>query len=367
MSSASLAMGRQTVGRFATDHSIVGIWLGAVAMLVWVMIMVGGATRLTDSGLSITEWQPILGIVPPLSDAAWLEAFEKYKAIPQYVLINKGMTLDAFKAIYWWEWAHRLLGRGIGLVLAVPLALLWWRGLISRPTALAVLAIGGLVGLQGLAGWLMVQSGLGAGKIAVSPYRLTFHLSLAMLILALLVALFLSVMRHGDQPVRLRTSTRSQVLTATALLALMALQIVVGGFVAGTKAGLTYTTWPLMDGQLIPNGLGVLTPWWLNLAENVTTVQFAHRMLAYAVVALALWHAACVWRTADDGAVRLSGAAVAVGVLAQAALGIATLLTVADGRIPLALGVAHQGGAALLLSALVWHVTLLRRTAAPAG
>lgn len=363
MSSASLVVGRAAGARRETDHHIVGVWLGAVAAMVWVMIMVGGATRLTDSGLSITEWQPILGTLPPLTDAAWLEAFEKYKAIPQYALINKGMSLSAFKTIYWWEWAHRLLGRGIGLALALPLAVLWWRGLISRPTAWAVLAIGGLVGLQGLVGWLMVQSGLGAGKIAVSPYRLTFHLSLAMLILALLVGLFLTVIRRHDQPVRLRTTTRTQLGIAVALLVLLAAQIVVGGFVAGTKAGLTYTTWPLMNGQFIPSGLGSLTPWWLNLAENVTTIQFAHRIVAYALVALALWQAASVWRTADDGAVRLSAAVLGLGALAQATLGIATLLAVADGRIPLALGVAHQGGAATLLVVMVWHATVLRRAA----
>ncbi|MCK4276648.1 MAG: COX15/CtaA family protein, partial [Phycisphaerae bacterium] len=255
------------------------LWLGCIAFLIVAMILVGGATRLTDSGLSITEWQPIVGAIPPLSDGDWQEAFEAYKQIPEYTQVNKGMSLSAFKRIYWWEWAHRFFGRLIGIAYAVPLFVFWLLGRVPKgflPKLLAILVLGGL---QGFFGWYMVQSGL-VERVDVSHYRLALHLVTAFVILASL--LWVAFELVGDQP-----DDRSHVLqsaqhwTAAAIVAVLFLQVIIGAFVAGLKAGLTHNTWPLMDGALIPDGLLTLSPWHLNLIDNETTVQFIHRLLAY--------------------------------------------------------------------------------------
>ena len=327
-------------------------WLFSVAALVFAMVIVGGATRLTDSGLSITEWQPIIGIVPPLSEAGWQDAFAKYKATPEYERMNQGMTLDAFKVIYWWEWAHRALGRLIGLVFALPFLWFWVRERLPHgltPKLLGVLALGGL---QGFIGWYMVQSGL-VDRVDVSPYRLSLHLSMATVIFGLLLWLALGLSdrsRHG----RLKSVTQNQQYLALVLLALLLVQIALGGFFAGTKAGLTYNTWPLMDGQLIPGGLAALEPWYVNFFENVTTVQFTHRTVAYLLVAFVLWHAWFLARTAGDERLVLSAALLAAAVVGQAALGIWMLIT-AQGAIPIGLGLAHQGGAVVVFATAVWH------------
>jgi cytochrome c oxidase assembly protein subunit 15 len=334
------------------DTVWVRAWLFAVAALVSAMVVVGGATRLTDSGLSITEWQPILGAVPPLSEQDWQDAFAKYQQIPEYKLVNKGMSLEAFKFIYWWEWTHRLLGRLIGLVFALPLLWFWVRGRLPRqlkPKLLGVLALGGL---QGLMGWYLVQSGL-VERVDVSHYRLALHLTMAIVIFGLLMWLALGLSERSA-PVRLKTVTRTQRGRAPVLLALVLAQIVLGAFVAGLKAGLAYNTWPLMDGKLIPDGLGALEPWYLNLSENVTTVQFLHRMVAYMIVAIALWHAWSLTRSADDERLTQSAALLALAVVAQAALGVWTLLA-AQGAIPIGLGLAHQAGAVTVVAAAVWH------------
>jgi cytochrome c oxidase assembly protein subunit 15 len=336
-------------------------WLAVVALMVVAMVLVGGATRLTDSGLSITEWQPILGAIPPLSEADWQAAFAKYRQIPEYRLINKGMSLEAFKVIYWWEWAHRFLGRLIGLAFALPLAVLWLTGRIPRGYGLPLLGVLALGGLQGVIGWYMVQSGL-VDRIDVSPYRLALHLSVAILILCWIVWLLMDLSPDGGAPQALATLSGGDRALGLAVAALLALQIVIGGFVAGLKAGLTYNTWPLMDGRLIPAGLATLEPWYLNLSENVTTVQFLHRGAAYLLVAAALVHAIGVWRRADDDRPRLTAAVLAAGLLLQAALGVATLLAAADGTIPIGLGLAHQVGAALLAALTTAHLhALLRR------
>lgn len=363
----------------------VSSWLLLVTALVVLIIGVGGATRLTGSGLSITEWGPIVGAVPPLSPADWTAAFEKYKRIPQYELLNKGMTLDEFRTIYWWEWGHRQIGRLIGLVYALPLLVLLAMRAVPAGYVGPLLGVGILIGMQAAVGWFMVQSGFAPNQIAVSPYRLTLHLSLAFAVLGLLVWLALALRRPlecgaMDAPADVRRGWRWSTATAALFTALLYFQIVAGGFVAGTRAGLTYNTWPLMDGHLIPAGLGMLSPWYLNLTENITTVQFNHRMLAYAVVALALAQAIALVlprRSMADARLglpasrplqslparhmhadpRISALLLAVGVMAQAGLGIATLLNVGDGRIPILLGIAHQVCAAALLILAVWHLS----------
>jgi cytochrome c oxidase assembly protein subunit 15 len=330
-------------------------WLAFVALLVLAMITVGGATRLTDSGLSITEWQPILGAIPPLTDAHWLEAFAKYQQIPEYHLVNKGMSLEAFKAIYWWEWSHRFLGRMIGVAFGLPLLFFWLKGALrpGYPAKLAgVLALGAL---QGGIGWFMVKSGL-VDRVDVSQYRLALHLTVAFLILALVVWLALSLGRRGE------TQASSKVPTlAPWILGAVLLQVVLGAFVAGLKAGLLYNTWPSMNGMLIPDDLLAMEPWYLNPFENPSMAQFDHRLVAYAVLVLA---AVEVWRLARAGTrseVKGSSHLLLAAVVAQAALGIWTLLH----AVPLHLGIAHQAGAALVLIVAVRHLHVTRRVATP--
>lgn len=341
-------------GSAAWDRAV-RIWLYAVAGLILAMITVGGATRLTDSGLSITEWQPILGAIPPLTEAHWLEAFAKYKQIPEYHLVNKGMSLEAFKAIYWWEWGHRFLGRMIGLAFALPLAIFWFAGALRPgygPKFVGVLALGAL---QGAIGWYMVKSGL-VDRVDVSQYRLALHLTVAFLILALVVWLALDL---GNAE---RTHTSPQNRSATlAWLTVGAifLQVVLGAFVASLKGGLVYNTWPTMGGTLFPHDLMAIEPWYHNPFENPVMAQFNHRLIAYTVVLLVALEA---WRTFASGASDRAKASVAllvVGVLGQAALGIWTLLE----AVPLSLGIAHQSCAAILLILAVRHLHVTRRGA----
>jgi cytochrome c oxidase assembly protein subunit 15 len=337
----------------------VQIWLLVLAALVFCMIVVGGAVRLTDSGLSITEWQPLLGAIPPLNEADWLVAFEKYKAIPEYSVVNAGMTLDGFKAIYWWEWAHRFLGRFIGIAFAVPFVVFGLLGKVRGTFALKCLGVLALGGLQGVIGWYMVKSGL-VDRVDVSQYRLALHLLTAFAILSLLVWLALEA-GPASARVRLRTVTRGQRRTAVALFALVFVQSGLGALVAGLKAGLTYNTWPLMDGKLVPDGLATQSPWYLNLFENVTTVQFDHRVTAYAVVILALAHLVALIRSADDERIVGSAGLLAGCGLAQMLIGIWTLLW----GVPLELGLAHQAGAAVVIAAATLHLHTITRAAPP--
>ncbi len=337
-------------------------WLAIVALLVLAMIVVGGATRLTDSGLSITEWLPILGAIPPLSAEDWQTAFDKYRQIPEYQLVNKGMSLDEFKFIYWWEWAHRFLGRFIGLAFALPLAVFWAMGRIPRgytPKLLGILALGGL---QGFFGWYMVQSGL-TERVDVSHYRLALHLTTAFVILAAIVWVALELGRDDDR-IRLASVDGTDRAIAWGIVAVLFLQVVVGAFVAGLKGALVHNSWPLMDGGFVPHDLFELTPWTMNFVENAATVQFVHRLLAYLLVALALWQAVRLMRRADDERVVISSLIAVVALLAQAALGIWTLLAAgAAAEIPIGLGLLHQGGAAVVLVILIWHVHRIARTA----
>jgi cytochrome c oxidase assembly protein subunit 15 len=326
--------------------------LFVVAALVFLMVSVGGATRLTGSGLSITEWQPIVGTVPPLSQADWLEAFAKYQQIPQYRHVNRGMSLDAFKTIFWWEWTHRFLGRLIGAAFLLPFLFFLAAGQMPRALLGRLSGIFALGAMQGFIGWYMVRSGL-ADRIDVSQYRLALHLGLAIAIFGALIWVALSVEEPQRRPAATRLIPAGR---AGAIVLLVFVQILLGAFVAGLKAGASYNTWPLMDGRLVPDGLGVMQPWYLNLFENALTVQFNHRLAAYALVLATIWH---VWTLAGrthDPKIRFTAAALAAAVLAQAALGIAALLA----QVPLALGLAHQAGAAAVFGLAVWHLYALR-------
>jgi cytochrome c oxidase assembly protein subunit 15 len=329
------------------DRHAIRTWLLAVAALVLAMVAVGGATRLTESGLSIVEWQPVTGALPPLSEAAWQRQFEKYKAIPQYQTLNPGMSLAAFKTIFWWEWTHRLLGRLIGVAFLLPLLWFLWQGRVEAPLRGRLWMIFGLGAFQGAVGWWMVASGL-AERVEVSQYRLAFHLTLACLIyVALVWTAQARVPRSGMlAPMRLRSC-------AKLLLVLVLAQIYLGALVAGLRAGLIYNTWPLIDGQLVPaaSQLFFAEPWWRNFFENPLTVQFDHRLVAYALWLTAILHAVDVTRTLRRGAALWGALALACVVTFQAALGILTLLEQA----PLAIALMHQGMAMIVLTIAVVH------------
>jgi heme a synthase len=338
-----------------THTRAVRLWLYAVAALVLAMVLVGGATRLTESGLSITEWKPVMGVMPPLSQNAWQAEFEKYQALPQYREMNRGMTLDAFKTIYWWEWTHRLLGRVIGVAFLLPFLFFLWRGWVAPSMRPRLWFIFGLGALQGAVGWWMVASGL-AERVEVSQYRLATHLLLACLIY---VAIIFTAQRMHERapppqpvPVRIRAG-------AIALLVVVLGQIYLGALVAGLRAGYAYNTWPLIDGALVPDAARLFfdTPLWRNFFENVLTVQFDHRMLAYAIFVIALLHAIDVARAVKDRGVRIGAVVLfAVSVL-QMALGIATLLWV----VPLSLALLHQAMAMLVLTAATVHAAVVQQ------
>lgn len=343
----------QTGPDAARDVAHVRIWLWLVAALVFVMVSLGGATRLTGSGLSITEWRPIMGILPPLSQADWLDAFAKYQQIPQYEHVNRGMSLEAFKLIFWWEWTHRFLGRLVGAAFLLPFLYFLAARRIPRGHTARLAGIFALGALQGAIGWYMVSSGL-ADRIDVSQYRLALHLGLAILIFGALVWIALSL----DAPsVPASGAWSGQAVAAGGIVLLVFLQILLGALVAGLKAGSGYNTWPLMDGQLVPSGLGAVEPWYLNLFENALAVQFNHRIVAYALVLATIGQAWTLARRAGEPRIRTAAMLLAGGVLAQAALGIWTLLA----QVPLALGLAHQAGAAVVFGLAVWHLHVLRR------
>ena len=328
--------------RVLRDRALVRRWLYAVLAIMLALVLVGGATRLTDSGLSITEWEPIHGVVPPLSAAAWEEKFAKYREIPEYREINRGMSLDAFKTIYWWEWGHRVLARGVGLAFALPLLAFWLAGRIEprlKPRLLGLLVLGGM---QGAVGWWMVASGL-TERTDVSQYRLAAHLTMASLIVAG-IAWVARGLRDG------RTHGGSALtLSAGPLAGAVLVQIYLGALVAGMDAGLAYNTWPLMDGALVPGGLLAADPWWLNGFENAKAVQFIHRTFAYTVLGFALWHAWRCW--GEGGSARRWGIGLLALVLWQAVVGITTLLL----AVPIGWALLHQFTALMLLAAVVWH------------
>ena len=329
---------------------LIRTWLWAVAVCIFLMVIVGGATRLTQSGLSITEWKPVVGIVPPLTSEAWQAEFEKYKAIPQYAQLFPDMDLSGFKGIYYWEWAHRLLGRFIGALFALPLLAFWMTRRLTpslKPRLLGLLALGGL---QGAIGWWMVKSGLSA-RVDVSQYRLAIHLVTASVTFAWAIWLAEGLRPPAGLPAG-RNARRFRA-AASVVVACIFVQLGLGALVAGLHAGLTYNTWPLMDGHLVPPvaDLARQSPLWSNLFENVTTVQFDHRMMAYLVLLLAVVHAADVWSRAPGTALARRAALLAALVGAQAILGIATLLLV----VPIWAALLHQAFAMVVLAAAIVH------------
>jgi heme a synthase len=358
----------------------VAAWLFGVCGLIFLMVVVGGVTRLTLSGLSITEWHPIIGVVPPLTEAQWAAAFRRYQQVPEYRALHYGMSLADFKSIYFWEYAHRLLGRLIGVAFALPLVWFWLKGRLPRRLAPALLGILALGFAQGFLGWYMVESGL-ADRLEVSQYRLVAHLILALAIYSLILWTALGLLNKPSPPIRgeregpvaqqwegevgARTRSNAPHLTpslsapgggegaflwrraAEVVIVLVGLTIAAGGFVAGTRAGLIYNTFPLMDGRFVPAGYAALEPFVRNWFENVTTIQFDHRLLAETtfVVVIMLTAVGMVWPPLPRPALAALGAA----VLGQAALGISTLLS----GVPVPLAAAHQAGAVLLLTAAI--------------
>jgi heme a synthase len=329
----------------------VRIWLFAVAALVFAMVLVGGVTRLTESGLSITQWKPVTGVLPPLSDADWRQEFARYKQIPQYSKLNPDMDVEGFKTIFYWEWSHRLLARLIGAAFILPLLWFWRTGRLKGALGREVLVATGLLALEPIVGWWMVASGL-SERVEVSQYRLAAHLLIGT---ATFGALLWAAVGLRARP-REVASRRFAALSSLIAICVFC-QIGFGALVAGLRAGLTFNTWPLMDGRIIPAGLFIQSPWWRNVFEDVTTVQFEHRLLGYVVVALALWQAFAASRAAPGTALARRARAVGALALSQAALGIVTLLLV----VPIWAGLLHQAFAMLLFGMAVahWRATTL--------
>ena len=334
------------------QHAIV-MWLLACCAMVFAMIVVGGATRLTHSGLSITEWQPIVGTLPPITTADWIIVFDKYKLTPEYQKVNAGMSLDAFKGIFWWEYAHRLLGRTIGLVFLLPMLLFAWQKRINRALAFKLTGIFILGGLQGAMGWYMVKSGL-VDNPRVSQFRLTAHLSLAFSIFATMqwTALSLLYPRPVPQP-----ASAGLLKMAGLIFAIICYMIVTGGFVAGIRAGFAYNSFPLMNGHIVPPEILSIDPWWMNFFYNMATVQFDHRLGAWALAALVPWFWLRSRAELLSKRARISCNLLIGMLIVQIGLGIATLLMV----VPVPLAAAHQGGAVLLFALSLMTVHALRR------
>ena len=324
--------------------------------MIFAMVVIGGITRLTESGLSITEWKPISGVIPPLSDSDWAREFENYKAIPQYQAIHAGMTLAEFKTIFFWEWLHRLWGRLIGVVFLLPFLWFLWKGQLSRSLAPKLAVIFLLGGLQGALGWFMVESGL-ADRIEVSQYRLVAHLGAALILYLVILWVALDLL----QPRPTGSSSPALRRALSALLGLGFITLLAGGFVAGLRAGLLYNTFPLMNGDFLPPDFAALAPWYLNPFENPAAAQFDHRVLAECtwLFALVLWFASR--RPALSHGLRRAFDALALVATIQLALGIATLLLV----VPIPLAAVHQAGAVALLTAITVARHGLRREADP--
>ena len=329
-------------------HKPIALWLLVCCALVFAMVVVGGVTRLTHSGLSIVEWQPIVGTMPPLGQSDWDELFEKYHQTPQYKKINVGMSLEEFKGIFWWEYFHRLLGRVIGLAFFVPFVYFLAKKAIDRPLGLKLAGIFFLGGLQGAMGWYMVKSGL-VDNPHVSQYRLTAHLGLAFAIYAAMFWVALGLL----YPVG--TSLSSSGLGSLRrfsnwLTTLIFIMILSGGFVAGIQAGFAYNTFPLMNGHIIPPEIFMLEPWYRNFFDNMATVQFDHRLIAWmlAILIPVFWFKSR--KLPLSGSARLACTLLLVMLGIQISLGISTLLLV----VPLTLAAAHQAGAVLLLTAALW-------------
>jgi cytochrome c oxidase assembly protein subunit 15 len=337
--------------RYGSDRAV-AFWLFVIAGMIALMVLVGGLTRLTGSGLSITEWRPVTGAIPPLSDADWQAEFAKYQGTPQYDLLNRGMGIAAFKTIYWWEWTHRLLGRLIGVVFAVPFLAFLWQRRIDRTLAGRLAIIFLLGAAQGVLGWWMVQSGLVETRVAVSQYRLAAHLGLAIILFGYILWTALEVIGARRTSVGAAARFRPLVLM---LAGLVFVQMLLGAFVAGLDAGLAFSTWPTYGGAWIPPGLYDLSPWWINHFENHALVHFQHRTLGYAVALTAVWLYLSI-RPIADKPVDLAGVHVVALVAIQIVLGVFTVVS----GVALPLAALHQIVALGLIACALWWAYALK-------
>lgn len=337
-------------------RTVIASWLLICAAGVFAMVVIGGITRLTESGLSMVEWRPLIGTLPPLSEAEWMRVFNLYRQTPEYQFINAGMSLAQFREIFWWEYIHRVMGRLLGVMFAAPFVFFLVKGWLTARLTWRLAGLLVLGGLQGVIGWWMVKSGL-ADRTDVSQYRLAVHLLMALVIMGMLFHLALSLLIPPQQRVRV---SRSLAWHSWVLVAAIMVTIGAGALVAGTNAGLIYNSFPLMGGRLVPAEYAHLSPFWLNWFENPAAIQFNHRWIAIVtfLLALAFW-----WRTRTARLNRTALAAVTVMIgiaCVQVGLGVAVLLT----NVPLPLAVAHQAVAALLLLAAIASAFLLRPKAA---
>ncbi|MCW8855616.1 MAG: COX15/CtaA family protein [Gammaproteobacteria bacterium] len=339
----------------SNDRKAIAIWLLICCATIFAMVVLGGVTRLTGSGLSMVQWEPIMGILPPLGQAEWQETFRLYQQFPEYKIKNYGMSLDEFKAIFWFEYSHRVLGRSIGMIFFFPMLYFFLRGKVEKTLKPKLITMFILGGLQGLMGWYMVKSGLVANP-HVSQYRLTAHLALAFIVYAYIfwVAMDLLLPQQNNSVITDKESLKKRSLI---LAVVVFITVLSGGFVAGLKAGMAYNTFPLMNGQLIPDGLLSLTPIWSNFFENVTTVQFDHRLLATILFISipAFWFSSM--KKNPPARLKL-GLNLLLGMLAiQVTLGISTLLL----HVPVALAAAHQAGALILFTIMLFVAQQIRK------
>jgi len=333
----------------------VAIWLMSVAAVIFFMIMLGGATRLTHSGLSMVDWNPIMGVVPPLNDAEWEQTFKRYQEFPEYQKVNRGMTVDEFKSIFYYEYFHRVLGRLIGLIFLIPFLFLWFRGTIRRNMLPQMIILFILGGLQGVLGWYMVKSGL-VKDPQVSQYRLTAHLLAAVMIYGYLLWVAFGLIKKSTHTLS-NNIGKKLYRYSIALTGLIVFMISTGGFVAGTKAGYAYNTFPLMAGKFIPDGMYTLQPFWLNWFENITTIQFNHRMIAYLLILLIPFYSFSVRRLAITTRSMFAAHLLLAMLIIQVSLGVATLLL----NMPVAIAVIHQGGAIVLFTIALFITREIRQ------
>jgi heme a synthase len=350
------AISARAIAPARTDRAV-GLWLFLIAAMIGLMVVVGGLTRLTGSGLSITEWQPVTGIIPPLNDSAWQAEFAKYQGTPQYDLINRGIGLVGFKSIYWWEWTHRMLGRVLGAVFLIPFLVFLRQGRIDRAMATRLAIIFLLGAAQGVLGWWMVQSGLTGERVAVSQYRLAAHLGLAIILFGYVFWTALEAI--GAARSRIASSARFQIW-ASLLVALIFVQILLGAFMAGLDAGRAFPTWPSYAGAWIPLGLYDLSPWWINHFENPALVHFQHRSVGYAVAILVVALYVGLRRAGADRSLRIAGIHAVILTMLQITLGIFTVVSM----VALPLAALHQLGALGLFAAALWWAYALNANAA---
>ena len=318
-------------------------WLFFCAFAIFIMIVLGGVTRLTESGLSIVEWKPVMGTLPPIGNLEWMQEFEKYKQFPEYQKVNKGMSLEDFKTIFYYEYSHRLLGRLIGIFFLLPFLFFWFTKRIKPGLGLPLLGLFILGGLQGALGWFMVKSGL-VDNPRVSQYRLAAHLGLAVIIYAYMLWVAFGLLQQRA----IATAAFSK--RTLGLCLVLFLMILSGALVAGTRAGLAFPTWPLMGDSFVPPNLYATTPFWLAAFEDVTTIQFNHRIFAYVITAIIAWLSLSIWRHKPSKQVKIATSILCVTLITQVSLGIATLLN----HVPVALAAKHQGVGVLLLTAALF-------------